>query len=95
MAGDGRLRDESSCSEELRAYLGQIAPEKLAEYITECLDQGFDDSGLALQDVVNEIGRRLGFEVEDGRYRGKQGSVGFDGIWRAGADLAIILEFLR
>ncbi|MEQ1576939.1 MAG: hypothetical protein ABL894_04735, partial [Hyphomicrobium sp.] len=51
-----------------------------------------EDSGLVLLDVINEIGRRLGFEVEDGRYRGKQGLVGFDGVWRAGADQAIILE---
>jgi hypothetical protein len=92
IAGDGRLRDGSTCSSELRSYLREAPTEKLADYSTECLEQSFEDSGLVLQDVINETGRRLGFEVEDGRYRGKQGLVGFDGVWRAGADRAIILE---
>jgi hypothetical protein len=26
--------------------------------------------GFALQDVINQVGRRLGFETENGRYRG-------------------------
>src|SRR5262249_8093365 len=42
--------------------------------------------------VVNEMGRRLGFAVENGLYRGRPGSIGFDGIWRANDDLAIVLE---
>lgn len=92
IAGDGRLRDASDCSAELRTYLRETPTEKLAEYARECLDESFDDSGLVLQDVANEIGRRLGFEVENGRYRGKQGSIGYDGIWRAGTELAIVLE---
>lgn len=92
IAGDGRLRDGSACSSELKSYLRETPTEKLADYTTECLEQGFEDSGFVLQDVINETGRRLGFEVEDGRYRGKQGLVGFDGVWRAGADQAIILE---
>ena len=37
----------------------------------ECLNEKFESGGLALQDVVNQVGRRLGFQVEDGRYRGK------------------------
>jgi len=92
ISGDGRLRDASTCSIELREYLRETPTEKLEDYCVECLEHGFDDSGLVLQDVVNEIGRRLGFEVEDGRYRGTQRAAGFDGIWRAGNDLAIIVE---
>jgi hypothetical protein len=34
----------------------------------------------------------LEFEVENGRYRGRQGTEGFDGIWRVGSDQAIIVE---
>lgn len=92
VAGDGRLRDASACSVDLRAYLRQTPSDRLAAYANECLDESFDGSGLVLQDVINEIGRRLEFDVEDGLYRGKQGVVGFDGIWRVGSDLAIVVE---
>lgn len=45
----------------------------------------------ALQDLVNHIGRLIGFDVEFGRYQGVQGENGFDGIWRTDK-LAIVVE---
>ena len=81
-AGDGKLRDQSDTSSELREYLAQIPSEKLGHYAEQCLEGSFQKSGLALQDVVNELGRRLGFGVENGRYQGVVGGIGFDGIWR-------------
>ncbi|MGQ9870462.1 hypothetical protein, partial [Leptodesmis sp.] len=42
-----------------------------------CTTQGF-----ALQDVVNQLGRRLGFQVVDGRYRGTKGDIGNDELWQ-------------
>lgn len=93
IAGDGRLRDGSPCSIELRAYLREAPSKKLAEYAVECLEEGFDDSGLVLQDVVNEMGRRLEFAVEDGRYRSAgPNNVAFDGLWRVGAERAVVVE---
>ncbi|WBT36625.1 hypothetical protein [Hyphomicrobium sp. DMF-1] len=92
ISGDGRLRDDSPCAAELRTYLREVSPDKLSVYASECLNDGFDDSGYVLQDVVNEIGRRLGFEVENGRYQGRQGGIGYDGIWRAEPDIALIVE---
>lgn len=92
IAGDGRLRDASLCSTELRAYLRQIDEAKLLDYAAECLAQSFADSGLALQDIVNEIGRRLGFVVENGRYRGGSGANGADGVWRQPGGLETIVE---
>ena len=35
-----------------------------------------------LQDIVNELGRRLEFDVENGRYQGTHFGDGSDGIWR-------------
>jgi hypothetical protein len=61
-------------------------------YAGQCLTSSFHDSGLALQDIVNQAGRRLGFKVEDGRYRGTAGEVGFDGIWRTAEGDAILAE---
>jgi hypothetical protein len=69
-AGDGHLRDQSPCSLELRQYLSVAPVESLFDYARQCLDKSFPESGLALQDVVNELGRRLDFNVENGLYRG-------------------------
>jgi len=45
-----------------------------------------------LQDIVNELGRRLDFDVENGLYQGKKTAVGFDGIWRSQTDPEILVE---
>ena len=47
---------------------------------------------MVLQDIVNELGRRLDFEAEDGLYQGKKTVVGFDGIWRSHGDPDILVE---
>jgi hypothetical protein len=80
-AGDGHLRDGSQCSLEFREYLSKITSEKLSEYVKYCLETRFDDRGIVLQDLVNEMGRRLSFDVEDGLYRGKQNAIGLAPIY--------------
>ena len=45
-----------------------------------------------LQDVVNELGRRLEFDVENGLYQGRAGAIGFDGVWRVNGEPDIIIE---
>lgn len=82
ISGDGKLIDGSTASNELRQLLQLVPSEKLSDYARECLEDAFDSSGFALQDLVNEVGRRLGFSVEDGLYRGKKGISGHDGLWR-------------
>ncbi len=91
-AGDGKLRDNSQCSEELREYFRQVSSGKLAEYIDHCLSESFADSGLVLQDLVNELGRRLDFEVTNGAYQGKKGAIGNDGLWQAPEGGSIVVE---
>lgn len=90
--GDGKLRDGNSASQELRTYLGHVTSGCLEAYAKECLDKGFPESGLALQDIINEFGKRLGFSVEPGRYRGSLGQIGNDGIWRFPDGHAIVIE---
>src|SRR4051794_29643118 len=80
-AGDGKLRDDSDCSRELRQYLSQVNTERLAAYTEHCLGMPFPKSGLVLQDIVNELGRRLEYNTTNGRYQGTPSAVGFDGIW--------------
>lgn len=91
-AGDGILRDQSECSNEFRSFL-KIAPsDQLFGYARHCLENAFNKSGLVLQDIVNELGRRLDFDVDDGLYQGKKTVVGFDGIWRFRDQPDIIIE---
>ena len=91
LAGDGQLKDGSDCSQEFRQFIVEVESEKLADYANHCLTNSFTNSGQVLQDIVNEIGRRLGFEVENGRYHGVRNDIGFDGIWRHN-DEALIVE---
>lgn len=90
-AGNGKLADGNETSTEFRTYLSFIPSDLLARYATECLSTTFEQSGFALQDIVNQIGTRLSFNVTDGAYRGRKGFVGFDGIWKAsiGGDIVV------
>ena len=92
IAGSGKLLDGGDASSEFRDFLSHIPSNLLARYGEECLADKFDGSGFALQDVVNQIGRRLGFEVENGRYRGSSGQIGHDGLWRSSLGSEIIVE---
>lgn len=79
-AGDGSLKDGSACSEELRTFLSQVRSDKVASYAEQCLASSFNKSGLVLQDLVNELARRLDYKVINGRYQGTSRAVGFDGV---------------
>jgi hypothetical protein len=80
-AGNGKLKDGNNTSDEFRTFIELIPAPSLARYASECLESRFDDSGFALQDVVNQAGKRLGFQVKDGRYRGTTNHIGYDGLW--------------
>lgn len=53
-----------------------------------------DISGFVLQELTNEIGRRLEFKVEYGIYKGTKASetIGFDGIWTTKDGYSFIIE---
>ena len=91
-AGEGKLADGNSSSNEFRTFLSQIPSAILMRYASECLIDSFVSSGLVLQDTVNEIGSRLGFQVTHGRYRGVVGQLGFDGLWESSDGYAIVVE---
>jgi hypothetical protein len=91
-AGDGRLRDGTESQTELREYLKRVSIEALSGYADYCLSNAFSKSGHVLQDIVNELGRRLEYEVTNGRYQGTVNAVGFDGIWRDPTGHSLIVE---
>ena len=91
-AGGGRLLDESPCSAEFRAFLASVPAKHLQKYADQCLSESFDGSGFALQDIVNEVGARIGAAMSPGRYRGTQKHTGLDGLWRFPTGRAIVTE---
>jgi hypothetical protein len=91
-AGSGNLQDNSDCSHELREYLGQVGSQSLSTYIDRCITSHFPKSGLVLQDLVNELGRRLDYHVSNGRYQGTTNAIGYDGIWASPDGHGIIVE---
>ena len=92
LAGDGNLKDGSITSNEFRAFLSDIPTDFIETYAEQCLQESFSGSGFALQDIVNQIGQRLGFKVKYGRYRGVSGQIGYDGIWELPTGHSIIIE---
>jgi hypothetical protein len=50
----------------------------------------FENSGYVLQDTINEMGRRIGYEVVDGLYSGNKNDIGFDGLWKYGSDWIVV-----
>ncbi len=91
-AGAGQLTDGGAASEEFREFLRLVPGELLSRYATECLTSSFQGSGFALQDIINQIGRRLGYDVIDGRYRGISSEVGNDGLWHFPDGHAVVVE---
>ena len=90
--GARKLVDDSDCSREFRAFLGSVPSSNLKDYADQCLSYTFTDSGLALKDIVNEIGSRLGADVTPGRYRGSSKHLGFDGLWKYPNGHSIVME---
>lgn len=94
--GNGNLLDDSSASE-LRDFLTKVSVGRLNGYVDDCLTinpKDFPNKPYMLQDVVNEMGRRLGFGVTNGRYKGssKKSEIGFDGLWVLPTGEAIVVE---
>ncbi len=92
MAGDGNLKDGSLCSDEMRQYLAEIPSAKIASYVGHCLTSNFNKSGMVLQDLVNELGRRLDYKVTNGRYQGTTNAIGYDGIWTSPEGHTLVVE---
>jgi hypothetical protein len=65
---------------------------QLRDYVTECLNTHDLQHARALQDLVNYLGRFLGFEVVFGRYQGVQNQIGFDGHWVSPTKFHVVVE---
>lgn len=90
--GDGKLKDGATSSTEFRSFIKNIPSSLLSQYANECLEMVFPQNGLVLQDIVNQMGNRIGFDVEYGLYQGRKNRIGYDGIWTAANDYSIVVE---
>lgn len=95
LAGDGILNHKNTY-EELRLFFTKIDAAMIYKFMKECLseekDDKFDGRGFVLQDLINEVGRRFGYEVIHGLYKGKKGDNGFEGLWKNQNGSSIIME---
>ncbi len=94
-AGDGNMLHKAT-HEDLREFLTKIDLEMFQSFINDALstekEDKFDDRGFVLQELVNEMGRRLGYTVTHGAFKGKKGDNGFDGLWKAPDGFHIVME---
>lgn len=92
ICGDGQLLDGSSTSKEFRDFLGWQTGPRLRDLANYCLENSFPKSGQVLQDIVNEMGRRIGYDVQSGKYAGSQKEIAFDGLWRDAEGASLLVE---
>jgi hypothetical protein len=80
--------------ERFRKFLTENVSEigQVRDYLEECLREPGGQHDRALQDLVNFLGRFLGFEVEFGRYQGLPGQLGHDGFWQSPSGLHVVVE---
>jgi hypothetical protein len=93
----GKLDDtegDETPRERFRRFLQQNVCEigQIQDYVEECLRNSGDQYNRALQDLVNHLGRFLGFKVTFGRYQGVRGKIGFDGHWISPTGFHIVGE---
>lgn len=95
IAGDGSLENVASINE-LRQFFSMIDLQTMERLLRECIQRDkkfkFDTRGFAFQDLINEMGSRLGYEIEHGLYRGRKNEIGFDGLWKSNNGEYIIME---
>ncbi len=65
---------------------------QVRDYVQECLKTPNTQYSRALQDLINHLGRFLGFDVTFGRYQGVKGQIGFDGHWRSPTGFHVVIE---
>lgn len=92
IAADGKLIDGSECSAQFREFLKYQSPETIIRYSKYCLSHIDDHHACIMQDLVNEFGRRLDFNMVPGKYQGSQALEGYDGIWASGKKQLVVVS---
>ena len=95
----GEYSNGSVSSERFRAILQdeQTTSAEVEQFLNEALNDSRPYHNRALQDIVNNLGQRLGFVVEYGSYQGTSTNIGTDGLWisnagEGGEDINLVVE---
>ncbi|MBI4496819.1 MAG: hypothetical protein HY689_02830 [Chloroflexi bacterium] len=91
------LSDHGNEKDRFRQFIEQDewTKEDYERWLSECAQNGGASARIyynALQDIVISIGKRLGFEIEYGRYAGSTTDVAFDGMWKRASGEILLLE---
>ena len=91
------LKDEGEEQKRFKDFIEQEkwTTEQIKAWIDECVNKSsgaHDPYNRAYQDLIVSLGRKLGFEIEYGRYAGRAGLVNNDGSWKRQNGDKIILE---
>ena len=83
----GEYRDGSTSAKRFRSILQdeQTTQEEVEQFLNEALNGTETYHNRAFQDIVNNIGQRLGFTVEYGPFQGTSRNIGNDGLWKSTA----------
>lgn len=97
LAQVGRLDDspgDDTGRTRFRRYLEEnvTEPGQLRDYIDQCLDRSEERYARALQDLVTQLGRFLGFGVRHAPYEWLPGQIGFDGRWASNWEVSVVIE---
>lgn len=97
VAGD--YQDGSTSAEKFRSILQdeETTSDEVEQFLNEALDGSETYHNRALQDIVNNVGERLGFTVEYGPFQGTANNIGNDGLWTSNAgegneDVHLVVE---
>jgi hypothetical protein len=91
------LKDNNETSKRFREFIEQEkwTIDYFKKWLDECINKSsgaHDPYNRVFQDLVTSLGKKIGFEIEYGRYAGKSGEDNFDGIWKRNNGDIIILE---
>lgn len=96
LLGD-QLKDGTEQVDRFRKFIEKEkwSTEQIKKWLDECINESkgaHDYYNRAFQDLVVSLGKRLGFEIQYGRYVGKAGEENHDGIWKRENGDTIVLE---
>lgn len=94
---DNKLKDDIEETKRFREFIEKEkwATDQIKDWLDECIKKSKgaqDPYHKAFQDLIISLGKRLGFEIEYGKYMGKRGEENYDGAWKKETGETMILE---
>lgn len=87
----GDLKDNSESQDRFRGFLQKEKWTFLnfKKWCDESIEKGYSKE---FQDLITALGKRLSFDIEFGNYTASRGEIPFDGLWKRGDEILIVIE---